>query len=645
MNEPDRLAEHAESIVEGHSELELYLNRPPHLQHIPRIGYFCAEFAIAESLPIYSGGLGVLAGDHLKAASDLGLPLVAVGLLYRYGYFRQVIDDTGYQREAYDRLETDGVAVRPVLNAQGAPVVIDVPFPGRTVYARVWVAQVGRVPLYLLDTDLADNREDDRWVTGHLYGGDQDTRIRQEIVLGIGGLRALRAILPSDAQPDVMHMNEGHSAFLSLELARERLASGAAPTFDDAVLQSAPHLAFTTHTPVAAGHDAFHSDLVEAYFSGYRQQLGLTHAEFMQYGRRDPEATWEPFSMTVLALRSAARRNGVSQLHGSVSKEMWGGVGLSLQDAPPAVEMESITNGVHTATWVGPDMGSLFDKQLGAGWRSQPDLPSNRKDLARTDKGALWSARTAQRARLLQRVDAMSRFEGLGGLHPDVTPEKALVLGFARRFATYKRAGLVLSDPDRLVRLMDGGNRPLVIIFAGKAHPRDDPGKLLVQRIVQASRDERFKGRLVFLENYDVEIARLLVQGSDVWMNTPRRPQEASGTSGMKAALNGALHLSELDGWWDEAYLPGMGWALGEGLPEDLVGEAHDAAEAKQLMDLLEFEILPQFFDRDEHGVPGRWLDCVGRSIHEMAPRFSAQRMVREYAERFYSPAGAAVNR
>jgi starch phosphorylase len=640
---PDRLAEHAESILERHADLDQYLKRPAHLANVPRIAYFCAEFAIAESLPIYSGGLGVLAGDHLKAASDLGLPLIGVGLLYRYGYFRQVIDESGYQREAYDRLDTESVAVRPVLAANHAPVVIEVPFPGRSVYARVWVAQVGRVPLYLLDTDLADNREDDRWITGHLYGGDQDTRIRQEIVLGIGGLRALRAILPADAQPDVLHMNEGHSAFLSLELARERLVSGAAKSFDEALLQSAPQLAFTTHTPVAAGHDAFPSDLVEAYFSGYRRQLRLSHEEFMLYGRRDPEATWERFSMTVLALRSAARRNGVSQLHGAVSRDMWGGLGLSLQDAPPAAEMESITNGVHTATWVGPEMGALFDKQLRRNWRSLPDRGQNWAGMARVDKSALWSARTAQRARLLQRVDAMSRYEGLGGLHPDVTPEKALVLGFARRFATYKRAGLVLSDPERLVRLMDGGNRPLVVVFAGKAHPRDEPGKLLVQRIVHASRDERFRGRLVFLDNYDVEIARLLVQGSDVWMNTPRRPQEASGTSGMKATLNGALHLSELDGWWDEAYAPGVGWALGEGLPEDLVGEAHDAAEARQLMDLLEFEILPGFFDRDARGIPIRWLEGVARSIAVMAPRFSAQRMVREYTERFYTPAGAEV--
>jgi starch phosphorylase len=464
-------------------------------------------------------------------------------------------------------------------------------------------------------------------------------------VLGIGGLRALRAVLPSDAQPDVMHMNEGHSAFLSLELAREKLASGAAASFDEAALQVAPQLAFTTHTPVAAGHDAFPSDLVEAYFNGYRQQLGLTHEEFMQRGRHESDAsgdgTWDRFSMTVLALRSATRRNGVSQLHGLVSKEMWGGIGLTLKDAPPTAEMEAITNGVHTATWIGPEMGALFDRSLGRAWRKTPEIGSNWSGMRSVSSAELWAARTAQRARLLQRVDAMSRAEGLGGLHPDVTPENALVLGFARRFATYKRAGLVLSDPDRLERLMDS-SRPLVIVFAGKAHPRDDPGKLLVQRIVQASREPKFRGRLVFLENYDVEIARYLVQGSDVWMNTPRRPQEASGTSGMKATLNGALHLSELDGWWDEAFAPGMGWALGDGVSPDLSAEATDAAEARQLLDQLEFDILPMFFERDEQGVPGSWLRCVADSIEYMGPQFSAQRMVREYAERFYIPAGAA---
>jgi starch phosphorylase len=336
----------------------------------------------------------------------------------------------------------------------------------------------------------------------------------------------------------------------------------------------------------------------------------------MQRGRLDPDSQFERFSMTVLALRSAARRNGVSQLHGKVSKEMWGGVGLTMSDAEPVAEMDAITNGVHTATWVGPEMSALFDRDLGTDWRTLPDLRPNWSGMPRVASADLWAARTAQRARLLERVDAMSKAEGFGGLHPDVTADRALVFGFARRFATYKRAGLILSDPDRLARLMEGISRPIVVVFAGKAHPRDDPGKLLVQRIVKACReDERFRGRLVFLENYDIEIARLLVQGSDVWLNTPRRPQEASGTSGMKATLNGALHLSELDGWWDEAYAPGLGWALGEGIART-GGEAHDAEEARQLMALLEDEILPLFFKRDG----ARRADRVARTRGQLDP-------------------------
>jgi starch phosphorylase len=641
--QPGLLVEHAERIVARWRDLETYLSRAPRLPEAPRVGYFSAEFAIAECLPIYSGGLGVLAGDHLKAASDLGLPLVGIGLLYRHGYFRQVIDESGYQREAYDRLDPEAVPLRPILQPDGRPLLVETPFPGRAVRARVWRAQVGCVPLYLLDTELPENRQDDRWITGHLYGGDQDTRIRQEIVLGIGGLRMLRAVLPAEEQPLVYHLNEGHAAFAALELARERLASGEAPDYDSAVLEVAPRLAFTTHTPVAAGHDAFPSDLVEAYFSAYRGQLGLTHEQFMRYGRHDPDFSSERFSMTLLALRSAARRNGVSQLHGSVSHQMWGGVGLAMRSAAPDAEMEAVTNGVHTATWVGPEMAQLFDRQLGRAWHDTPDDPEAWRGLLELDPGDLWRARTQQRARLLESVDARSRDEGLGGLAAEASPQRALVIGFARRFATYKRAGLLLTDPQRLLRLMDGSNRPVVVVFAGKAHPRDDPGKLLVQRIVQASHDPAFRGRIVFLDNYDVEIARLLVQGSDVWLNTPRRPQEASGTSGMKATLNGALHLSELDGWWDEAYAPGLGWALGQGIPDDLSGEARDAAEADQLMQILEQEVAPTFFDRSAADLPLAWLRLVADSIRVMAPNFSAQRMVREYAQRVYIPAAASA--
>jgi glycogen phosphorylase len=640
-HDPRRLDARGEQVLALKADLDRYLVQPSQLPGAPRIAYFCAEFAIADCLPIYSGGLGVLAGDHLKAASDLGLPLVGVGLLYRYGYFRQAIDDTGYQRENYDQLQPRSVPLRPLVNADGRPILVATPLPGRNVLARIWCAQVGRVPLYLLDTDLPENREDDRWISGHLYGGDQDTRLRQELVLGIGGLRTLRVLLPPDHHPLLLHMNEGHSAFVALELARERLVAGVANSFDEAQLQVAPRLAFTTHTPVALGHDVFPSELVEAYLASYRPLIGLTHEQVMHLGRANPTDASEGFSMTVLSLRSAARRNAVSQLHGVVSQEIWAGVGLTVRNVKPVTEMDSVTNGAHTATWVGPEMSAFFDGALGRDWRRAADEAASWRALTKADLAALWAARTAQRERLLLRIDARLIAAGRGGLASDVIAERALVIGFARRFALYKRAGLLLNDPDRLLRLVRGSTRPVVVVFAGKAHPRDDAAKLLVQRVVQVTRDERFHGRVVFLENYDTDLARLLVQGSDVWLNTPRPPLEASGTSGMKAALNGALHLSELDGWWDEAYAPGLGWALGQGVSDDLDSEARDAAEAPQLMDMLEREVVPLFFDRPGIDYPRQWTQRVARSIMTLAPACSAQRMVREYAQRVYLPAGA----
>jgi starch phosphorylase len=637
--DPDALAVHARRIVAAKTDLDLYLAGAPRLGDTPRVAYFSAEFAVTECLPIYSGGLGVLAGDHLKAASDLGLPLVGVGLLYGHGYFQQVIDENG-QQEQYDRLDPDGLPLQPVLAPDGSPLLVAVPFPGRTVRARAWRAQVGRVPLYLLDTDLPENREDDRWITGHLYGGDQDTRIRQELVLGIGGVRLLRALGP-EAAADVYHMNEGHSAFLVLELARERLEAGLADDFTAAVAQDASRLVFTTHTPVEAGHDAFPPELIEAYLGDYYRRLGLTHGQFMAFGRRDPDAWWEHFSMTVLALRGAARRNGVSRLHAAVSRYTWSGVDVSLQETAPKVEMGAITNGVHTATWVGPEMGAIFDRWTGRDWRAAPQDPQNWRGVGDAAKEDLWAARTAQRARLLERADALARATGGTGLAPEATAGRTLVLGFARRFATYKRAALLLSDPDRLARLLGDPARPIVLLFAGKAHPQDAPGKALLQRLVQAAREERFRGRILFLEGYDVELARLLVQGSDVWLNTPRRLEEASGTSGMKATLNGALHLSELDGWWDEAHRPELGWALGAGLPDELVGEARDQAEARELFEILEREVVPVFFARSGAGYPAAWLARVARSIGALAPAFSAHRMVAEYAEHMYLPGAA----
>jgi starch phosphorylase len=562
--------------------------------------------------------------------------MVGVGLLYRYGYFHQEIDAKNQQREVYDRLETDDVTLRPVFASDGVPLEIGVPFPGRTVLARVWLAQVGRVPLYLLDTDLARNREDDRWITGHLYGGDADTRLRQEIVLGIGGARLIRALqlLGREVAPSVYHLNEGHSAFVAIERTAERMRTSNVDFFSSHQ-QVAETLAFTTHTPVAAGHDAFSPELIEAYLGEYRQQLGLSHQQFMSLGRRRSDDAQEPFSMTVLALRSAHARNAVSQLHGVVSRGLWSGIGVGVRNDAPHIEMEAITNGVHSATWAGSEMSALYDRAIGGAWRTAPQDAAIWTRIGPADASALWSARTAQRARLLELIRRSLLNDSLGA---EVTADRALVIGFARRFATYKRAGLLLEEPERLARLLTNPSRPVVLVFAGKAHPHDEPGKLLVQRIVEASRDPEFRGRIVFLSNYDVELARLLVQGSDVWLNTPRRPMEASGTSGMKATLNGGLHVSQLDGWWDEAFAPDLGWALGQGIADDASEDVRDRAEAAQLIDLLESEIVPLFFQRAPQGVPSEWLERVQRSIQTLAGAFSAHRMVNDYADRIYRP-------
>jgi starch phosphorylase len=629
---PGLLRWFAGRIVQLEDDLDEYLRRPPAHPSAPRTAYFSAEFAVTECLPIYSGGLGVLAGDHLKAASDLGVPIIGVGLLYRYGYFRQTIDAAGRQSERYDRLDPANLPLRPVFGVEDIPLEIAVPLPGRDVHLQVWRAQVGRVPLYLLDADIPANREDDRWITAHLYGGDRDTRLRQELVLGIGGARTIEAlrVLGLEPAPQVYHLNEGHAAFVAVERAADRMRKVAEETFFVAHQRVAESVVFTTHTPVAAGHDAFTAELIEAYLGAYREQLGLSHTEFMALGRRDVWNKEELFSMTVLALRSAHARNGVSQLHGVVSERMWSGAGVGLDDATPRVEMEAITNGVHTATWAGPEIARFLDVSLGSEWRDRPQDAGVWSSIANVDPSALWAVRSEQRERLLAEIDArLSGTDWRSGRDP-------LVIGFARRFATYKRAALMLRHPAWLERLVSNPSQPLLFVFAGKAHPQDEPGKELVRRIVEASHDPRYRGSIVFLPDYDVELARLLVQGSDIWLNTPRRPMEASGTSGMKAALNGALNVSELDGWWNEAYAPDLGWALGQHLPASIADDARDEAEAAQLMDLLETQIVPLFFTRDASGVPVEWVTRVQRSIEVLAPMFSAHRMMDEYVARMY---------
>ena len=612
------------------------------------VAYFSMEFGLAESLPIYSGGLGVLAGDHLKSASDLGVPFVAVGLFYRHGYFDQTLDPSGWQRDGDEENDPARLPLIPVQLSNDQRLTVEIPLPGRTVTAQVWRLQVGRVQLYLLDADLPTNRAEDRKISDRLYGGDGDLRIRQEIVLGIGGYRALQAL---GLTPRVFHMNEGHAAFLALEHLRQ-LMQGGKRSLQEALTTAAPALVFTTHTPVEAGHDYFSPDLMERYFGQYLAEMGLTLDDLLALGRQAPGYGREDFCMTVLALRAAARTNGVSRLHATISRRMWRGVWPDVAEAD--VPIGYVTNAVHLPTWLAPDVAELYRRSMG------PELGRGLtagEVAARVDQipaAELWRLHRGQRAALLdvvrQRAAAQAGRggEGAAGAEPDLDSE-VLTIGFARRFATYKRAALLLRDADRLARIIGAAGRPVQFLFAGKAHPRDEGGKALIQRVFELSRQEPFKGRLIFLEDYDMAIARALVQGVDVWLNTPQRPYEASGTSGMKAAANGVLNLSTLDGWWAEAWdevggLPDApGWAIGGGREFDNPEEqaAHDAAA---LYDLLEREVVPDFYERDESGIPQRWVRRMKASIGRLGPVFSTDRMVGEYTERFYFPPARAAD-
>ncbi|MBF6592100.1 MAG: alpha-glucan family phosphorylase, partial [Ktedonobacterales bacterium] len=519
------------------------------------VAYFSAEFGLHESLPIYSGGLGILAGDHCKEASDLGVPLVGVGFLYPQGYFRQRITAKGGQEALYEKLHFSEVAARPATDPDGHEVVIGVDLPGRTVYAKVWRIQVGRVPLLLMDTDVEPNAPEDRTLSARLYGGDHEMRIAQEIMLGIGGVRALRA-LRIDA--NVWHMNEGHSAFLGLERSRE-LVSGLGCDFEVARRIAAANAIFTTHTPVAAGNDVFNFDLVERYFHAYWPQLGLDRDRFFDLARQ--RTSWgDGFSMTVLALRLSAQHNGVSRLHGDVSRKMWHFLWPDLEESE--VPITSITNGVHTATWLAPSLNQLYCRSLGADWYARLDDPDLWRHVAEIPDEALWSAHQALKADLITYARARLRRqrtrlgEGTAAVEATdgVLDPRALTIGFGRRFATYKRATLLFRDPQRLARLLSTSERPVQIIFAGKAHPNDQPGQDFIRQVYEYSRQPEFAGRIVFLEDYDMDMARHLVSGCDVWLNTPIRPHEASGTSGQKASLNGLPNCSIIDGWWEEGY-------------------------------------------------------------------------------------------
>ncbi|MGQ9598336.1 MAG: alpha-glucan family phosphorylase [Anaerolineae bacterium] len=610
------------------------------------IAYFSAEFGVTESLSIYAGGLGVLAGDHLKSASDLGLPLVGVGLLYQQGYFRQYLNPDGWQQELYSDNDFYNLPISLQRQLSGAPLTIEVEYPGRIVRAQIWKAQVGRVPLYLLDTNIEGNRPEDRDITDQLYGGDDDMRIRQEIMLGIGGIRALEAL---GLQPVVCHMNEGHSAFLALERIRILMTKHKL-TFAEAREAAAGGHVFTTHTPVPAGIDWFHPDLVDHYFSYYYPRLGLSRHEFLGLGRMNPDDPNGYFCMAILAMRLAHQINGVSQLHARVSREMWQEIWLQLPT--DEIPIMAITNGIHPRSWISHDMADLLVRYLGPRWIERPADQSVWQQATLIPDEELWRTHERRRERLVAfaRKRLQSQLEKRGSSPSEirqaaeVLDPEALTIGFARRFTLYKRGTLLFRDLERLARIVGNKDRPVQFIFAGKAHPRDNPGKELIRQIIHHARRPEFRNRIVFLEDYDMVTTRYLVQGVDVWLNTPRRPEEACGTSGMKAAVNGVLNLSVLDGWWDEGYTPETGWAIGQGeeYPEDQF-DYQDAVESNAIYDLLEKEIIPLFYERGRDGLPRAWIAKMKAAIAQHALAFNANRMVCEYTERCYLPCAERV--
>ncbi len=610
---------------------------PEHKDHI--IAYFSAEFGLHEVLPIYSGGLGILSGDHCKEASDLGVPLVGVGFLYPQGYFTQRIAEDGSQEAIYEKINFNEVPARPALTPDGQEVKIYVDLPGRRVYAKVWNIQVGRVHLYLMDTDVEENAPADRELAARLYSADPEQRISQEIILGIGGVRTLRAL---GIRPTVYHLNEGHSAFLGLERIRW-LIQEEGLSFREALEFVRATSLFTTHTPVPAGHDAFPFPMMDKYFSFYWGELGLTREEFLALGRYD--YPWgSHFSMTVLAINQAAYINGVSKLHGQVSRRMW----RSLWPNVPEEEIPigHITNGVHLPSWLAPELMHLLDRYLPEGWRERVDDPRVWDAVLNIPDGELWETRLKLKAALVdfvrQRVREQLRRHGAAPSRirriESFFDSEVLTIGFARRFATYKRATLIFRDLDRIRRILTNPERPVQIIFAGKAHPADEPGKSLIQYIHQLSHKEGFDGHIIFLEDYDIDMARRLVQGVDVWLNNPRRPNEASGTSGQKAGMNGVPNLSVLDGWWPEGYNGRNGWAIGEDkeYPNE---DAQDEADALSLYNLLEEEIIPSYYEVWREGHAHTWLATVRESIRSIAPRFSTRRMLKEYLAHYYVPA------
>jgi len=613
----------------------------------PLVAYFSAEFGVTDCMEIFAGGLGILAGDHTKSSSDLGVPLIGVGLLYQEGYFRQYLNEAGWQQEAYEQNDFYNLPVILEYESEGNPLIIAVPYPGRSVYAQIWRLELGRVSLYLLDTNISANAApEDRDITDELYGGRRELRIEQEIMLGIGGQRALQAL---GLRPEVVHLNEGHPAFAALERIRQLMEEHGV-SFSEAAEAVSAGLVFTTHTPVSAGHDRFSPDIMKEYFSDYAREVGLSWKQFMALGRTDPDDEEERFCMTTLALRLASGRNAVSELHGKVARRMWHKLWPELPREE--VPIAHITNGVHFRSWISLEMNQLYDRYLGPRWREEPAVPAVWHEAEHIADSELWRTHERRRERMVAfaRRRLRSQLERRGAPRTEieaadeVLDPRALTIGFARRIVAYKRPALLLRDIDRLARILNDPERPLQVIYAGKAHPQDEKGKELISEILKASRQDDFRRRLVFLEDYDMAAARYLVQGADVWLNTPRRPHEACGTSGMKAAANGVLNMSTLDGWWAEAYRPDYGWAIGHGeVYEDL--DYQDEVESRALYDLLERDVIPTFYDRGPDDLPRRWIARMKASIASLCYFFNTHRMVRQYTERIYLPAGERERR
>jgi len=608
------------------------------------IAYFSAEFAIHQSLPIYAGGLGVLAGDFCKEASDLGLPFVGVGFMYPQGYFHQKISAEGWQEETYERIDWDDAPIRPAVTPGGGPCIVEVPLGNRTVKAKVWQVRVGKVRLFLLDTDLEENAPWDRELSARLYGGNQDMRLQQEIVLGLGGVRALRAM---GIEPTAWHLNEGHAAFVALQRIWDHIEQGS--SFDAALEQVRATTIFTTHTPVAAGHDAFPFQLVESHMSGAWGSLGEYRERILALGTHD-SGMGAQFNMTALAMRTATGINAVSQLHGNVTRKMWTSIWPGT--AAEALPIKAITNGVHVSTWVSSVLGRLFDEHLGTDWRERLDEPEFWDRVLDIPDEDLWRARRSMRGELFAFIQDRARERWTtdkvsaaqvvaAGTLLDFS---ALTIGFARRFAGYKRPDLIFHDPARLAAILNAPRRPVQIVFAGKAHPADDVGKHHLQQVYRRAADPAFGGRIAFIDDYDLHVAHYLVHGCDVWLNNPRKPNEASGTSGMKAAINGIPHLSVGDGWWAEGFNGANGWLIDGHASEADHGQS-DAADAGALYTILEEEVVPAFYDRDARDVPKAWLRIVKEAIRSVTPEFSTRRMMKQYAEQMYIPAIASTMR